>query len=363
MPKSPNTLRFIILLTLLSSFSVTAGAQRVNTEAQAAIARDNTAGEDLQVRRVALNALGQRAGTVVVMNPKSGRVYAIINQEWAVRRSFKPCSVIKLVTGLAGLNEGVVNSAQSAEIAGQPAPFTFSRALAASYNEYFESVGVQVGAARFRRYAQDLGFGQRTGINLAGENAGRLPVGDFSANLRQTSSHGDNFFVTPIQLATLISSIANGGNLVIPHFGADETRVRRRLNLVSASSLRQMLPGLAGAVQYGTAWPAFDPANRVAGKTGTCDDAGLSSGLFASYAPVVNPKLAIVVVTRGPQENSSHAAAAAGSIYRALKGRFGGSNQWPAGVSSYEIASVPSKRNRLAHAKGKVTTPAPAKRR
>jgi cell division protein FtsI/penicillin-binding protein 2 len=323
----------------------------LSAQVQTAIANDNTQGEDSQARRVALQALGRRAGTVVVMNPRSGRVYTIVNQEWAVRRAFKPCSVIKLVTGLAGLNEGVVSSAQGSSIAGQAAPFTFSRALAASRNEFFESVGVEVGAARFRLYAQDLGFGQRTGINLAGESAGRLPAGDFTANLRQTSSHGDNFFVTPLQLATLISAIANGGALVTPHFGSDAPRMRRRFNLVSVSSLRQMLPGLAGAVQYGTARPAFDPSNRVLGKTGTCNDGGLASGLFASYAPVVNPALAIVVVTRGPGESSSQAAAIAGNIYRALKGRFGGSNQWLAGVSKYETAAILETPKRLAHAK------------
>jgi penicillin-binding protein 2 len=345
------SLLFAALFLAGSTLAQKPSAASPGATAQAAIANDNMQGEDSQARRVALKALGARAGTVVVMNPRSGRVYTIINQEWAVRRAFKPCSVIKLVTGLAGLNEGVVSSAQGSSIAGQPAPFTFSRALAASRNEFFESVGAHVGAGRFRLYAQDLGFGQRTGINLSGESAGRLPAGDFTANLRQTSSHGDNFFVTPLQLATLISAIANGGALVTPHFGSDATRVRRRFNLVSASSLLQMLPGLAGAVQYGTARPAFDPANRVAGKTGTCSDGGLSTGLFVSYAPVVNPSLAIVVVTRGPSESSSHAAAIAGNIYRALKGRFGGSNQWLPGVSKYEIAAVPETPKRLARAK------------
>jgi cell division protein FtsI/penicillin-binding protein 2 len=319
---------------------------RVNgqlAESKAAIARDETGRDDPQVRRLALNALGEHAGAVIVMNPKNGRVLTIINQEWAVRRSFKPCSLSKIVTGLAGLDMGLVAHARDATIAGRPAPYTFSRALAASDNDYFETLGAEIGAARWRRYAQDLGFGQRAGINLTGEIAGGLPAAN--ADPRLLSSHGAGLSATPLQLAVALSAIANGGALVTPRLGADGGR-RRRLSLISAASLRQMLPGLTGAVQLGTGRPAYDAANRVAGKTGTCDDRGLSSGLFASFAPVANPKLAIVVVLRGASENSGAAASIAGRIYRALKGRFGASRQWVSGVGSYEKTSVPETRPR-----------------
>src|SRR5215211_1693464 len=70
-------------------------------EVQAFISRDDVTGEDPEVRRVAVNALGNHAGTVVVMDPMTGRVYSMVNQEWALRRGFKPCSTIKLVTGVA----------------------------------------------------------------------------------------------------------------------------------------------------------------------------------------------------------------------------------------------------------------------
>ena len=67
-------------------------------EVQTLISRDDTTGEDMDVRRAAVNALGYHAGTVVVMDPMTGKVYSIVNQEWAMRRGFKPCSTIKLVT-------------------------------------------------------------------------------------------------------------------------------------------------------------------------------------------------------------------------------------------------------------------------
>src|ERR1044072_9406790 len=66
-------------------------------EVQSYIAKDDVTGEDAEVRRVAVNALGFHAGTVVGMDPMTGRVYSMVNQEWALRRGFKPCSTIKLV--------------------------------------------------------------------------------------------------------------------------------------------------------------------------------------------------------------------------------------------------------------------------
>ena len=64
----------------------------MRNEVQANIAKDSTVGEDLEVRKAAVAALGNHAGTVVVMDPKNGRVYTVVNQEWALRRGFKPCS-------------------------------------------------------------------------------------------------------------------------------------------------------------------------------------------------------------------------------------------------------------------------------
>src|SRR2546423_13250331 len=80
----------------------------MHDEVKSYIAKDYLSGEDPEVRRVAVNALGNHAGTIVVMDPLTGRVYSIVNQEWALRRGFKPCSTIKLVTGVAGLSENAI---------------------------------------------------------------------------------------------------------------------------------------------------------------------------------------------------------------------------------------------------------------
>jgi hypothetical protein len=104
------------------------------------ILRDDPTGEDPEVRRVAVNALGYHAGSVVVMNPKTGQVYTIVNQEWGVRRGFKPCSTIKLVSGLAGVVEGVIDPAQE-NIAYSNYRMNLNDALARSNNGYFQQVG------------------------------------------------------------------------------------------------------------------------------------------------------------------------------------------------------------------------------
>ena len=67
------------------------------------IAEDDLTGEDRVIRAAALEALGTAAGTVVVMNAQTGRVYSIVNQDWAISRGFKPCSTIKLVTAVGGV--------------------------------------------------------------------------------------------------------------------------------------------------------------------------------------------------------------------------------------------------------------------
>jgi len=97
-----------------------------------------------------------------------------------------------------------------------------------------------------------------------------------------------------------------------------------------------MVPGMVGAVNYGSGKKAYDPAQTVAGKTGTCiGDNRTWMGLFTSYAPLVNPKLAVVVITRGTDAHNHLPAAVAGQIYRDLNHRFGTPTDLP-------IASAPA---------------------
>ncbi|MDX6529511.1 MAG: penicillin-binding protein 2 [Blastocatellia bacterium] len=301
----------------------------LRNEVQANIGRDNTVGEDLEVRNAAIAALGHHAGTVVVMDPKSGRIYTVVNQEWALRRGFKPCSTIKLVTGVAGLCEKVIQPIETVSD-GSNYRIDLTDALAYSNNSYFQHVGGQVGFEKMVTYARELGLGEKTGINYVNESPGKVPLFKSGYAVNHMSSHGDDFEVTAIQLASLVSAMSNGGKLLTPHVPRTveensqfKTEVRRKINVVDNEAWKRMVPGMIGAVNYGSGKKAYRPEQTVAGKTGTCIGQGSWLGLFTSYAPVVNPRLAVVVITRGADAHGHLPAAVAGNIYRALSTRFG----------------------------------------
>ena len=293
----------------------------MRNEVQSFIAKDDVTGEDPEVRRVAVNALGNHAGTVVVMDPMSGRVYTVVNQEWALRRGFKPCSTIKLVTGVAGLSEHVISPFET--VAGRGNDLT--SALAHSDNPYFQRIGGQIGFDKMVNYARSLGLGEKTGVNVPFEFPGRLPEMKPGFSERRMFSHADGFEVTPMQLGTLVSAMANGGKLLVPQIQRSknfDVKVRRNLD-ITTDVWQRMVPGMVGAVNYGSGRKAYDPLQTVAGKTGTCIGDGGWVGLFTSYAPLANPRLAVVVITQGTDARRHFPAAVAGEIYRGLNHRFG----------------------------------------
>ena len=295
-------------------------------EVQAYISKDDLTGEDAEVRRVAVNALGNHAGTVVVMDPLTGRVYSIVNQEWALRRGFKPCSTIKLVTGVAGLSE---NAIPQVDTVGDGYRIDLTSALAHSDNPFFQQVGTKIGSEKMVSYARELGLGEKTGINVPFEFQGKLPEIKTGVLERRMFSHADGFQVTPLQLGTLVSAMANGGKLLVPQIPHSVkegqkmgVKVRRQLD-ITTDVWQRMVPGMVGAVNYGSGRKAYDPTQTVAGKTGTCIGDNGWVGLFTSYAPLANPRLAVVVIAQGTDGRRHFPAAVAGEIYRQLNHRFG----------------------------------------
>ena len=297
-------------------------------EAVALIGKDDPTGEDPEVRRVAVNALGHHAGTVVVMDPMTGRVYTAVNQEWAYRKGFKPCSTIKLVTGLAGLSEKVIEPTDTAEVSDRYR-IDLTDALAYSNNTFFQQISGKIGFEKMVNYAKLMGLGQRTGINIVNEYQGHLPLDQENYSLHRMGSHGDEFEVTAVQLATLVSAMGNGGRLLVPYIPKSPQeqakfapRIKNEIG-IQHEYLRRMVPGMVGAVNYGSGKKAYDPLQTVAGKTGTCIGSGGWVGLFTSYAPLANPRLAVVVIAKGPDARRHFPAAVAGQIYRELNSRFG----------------------------------------
>jgi hypothetical protein len=295
----------------------------LRTETFKNINSDDSSMEDSEIRRAAVKALGSRAGTVVVMEAQTGKILTIVNQEWAIRNSFKPCSTIKLVTAIAGLNEDLITS--EGNIRSRSFRLDLDDALAYSNNSYFQLVGRNLGSKTMISYAQMLGLGQKTGINAEGEVIGKLPFGNNNARIY---SHGDDYEVTPLQLGVMVSTIANGGNLIVPQIPRSNVKktsfqgfMRRKVNL-PLNNLQGVIPGMVGAAEYGTAKRGVDADLRVAGKTGSCIAHGSWVGLFASVAPIDNPQYSVVVITRGQNERGKYAAAVAGQIYQTLSKRF-----------------------------------------
>lgn len=294
----------------------------LRTETAENIARDNTQGEDLAIRQAAVNALGDRAGTIVVMEAKTGRVVTMVNQEWAIKKGYKPCSTVKLVTGVAGIGENKIT--QDGAIVGEAGKMDLDDALAYSNNPYFQRVGNGLGSDKLIYYAKQLGLGQPTGINAEGEYAGKLPYGN---NNPRIYSHADDFEVTPLQLAVMVTTIANGGKRVTPRLSRERIQRTSQQARIKGTSdlpeqtLKGVIPGMMGAAEYGTARRGMDQTLGVAGKTGSCIGQGSWVGLFASVAPVEDPDYAVVVITRGQAARGRISAAIASQIYSALGNR------------------------------------------
>lgn len=286
---------------------------------QTNIANDDLRGEDLTIRKAAIEALGKRAGTVVVMNAQNGRIYTIVNQKWAIEDGFKPCSTIKLVTGVAGYKEGLIRS--NGNLARGKYRIGLDMALAYSNNDYFQLVGKHLGSAKMINYAKQLGLGSITGINAGNEYAGQLPYGN--ENLR-IYSHADDYRVTPLQLAVMVSAITNGGKVLvprIPYTRREKTNFkgsyRETLNIKPAV-FERVIPGMMGAVKYGTAGRIKNTNLKIAGKTGSCIARKTWVGLFASVAPIQNPKYSVVAILRGKYARGKYSAAIAEKVYQAL---------------------------------------------
>ena len=135
---------------------------------------DNVDGEDLDIRRAAVDALGQYNGSVVVVDPNTGRVLTMVNQKVALSSGFQPCSTVKVSVALAALSEKVIQPATKYRLGGMRMDLTY--ALAHSNNYYFATLGEKLGFERVSYYSRLFGYGEKAGLNIAGEQPGRYPT-------------------------------------------------------------------------------------------------------------------------------------------------------------------------------------------
>ena len=289
---------------------------------------DNVDGDDLVIRRAAVAALGTFAGSVVVVDPASGRILSMVNQTLALKTGFVPCSTIKLVTALAALTEGVV-SKNTNIITGRYVSYNLTQALAHSNNQYFNILGTRLGFDRVHHYAEMLGLGEKAGLDIPGEQPGLLPLEEpKNGGVGMMTSFGEGIKITPLELAALLSAIANGGTLYYLQYPRTQVeidqfapKVKRSLEL-APNGIADIKIGMRAAVEYGTARRAgYDPSEPILGKTGTCTDFRLAShmGWFGSFNDVGDRKLVVVVLlTGGRPAIGPLAAGIAGDVYRRL---------------------------------------------
>ena len=280
------------------------------------------------VRDLAVNALGHRRGAVVAVDPTSGRILTIVNQKMAFQDGFEPCSTIKPVIALAGLEQGAITSRTMIKV-GQRRYMDLTEALAHSNNQYFQELGSRLGFDVVHRYAELVGLGQRVGYDIPQEQPGYLPSEPPKfGGVARMSSFGEGIRITPLQLAELVSGLANGGTFYYLQYPQTEQEIQSFKPLVRKQlDISKFVPdiqaGMLAAVMYGTARRSYDPDGEQAlGKTGTCTDdhVGGRLGWFVSYADQLHPKIVIVVLLHGGGHSTSgpHASGIAGQIYRGL---------------------------------------------
>ena len=289
---------------------------------------DTTVGEDPVVRAAAVDALGNMNGTILAIDPTSGRILTMVNRNLALSGGAQPCSTIKLSVALAALTEGIVSKETEVSLGGRW-HMNMTNALAHSNNAYFESLGRQLGFEKVHYYAHQFGLGELAGYNIAGEHLGVYPDTELPMQLGgvgKMCSFGESISMTPLQLGALVSAIANGGNLFYLQHpeSAEEVadfrpQIKRHLDI--GALVPEMSDGMMGAVRYGTAHSLRHnfSAEQVMGKTGTCSKDGTRFGWFASYANTEHGKIVTVVFLRGGRPTfGPKAAELTGRLYRNL---------------------------------------------
>lgn len=260
---------------------------------------------DAALQQAATAALGTRDGSIIVLDPQTGRVRAIVNARVAFEEAMPPGSAIKPFTALAGLRAGLID--ENSRVLCRTtyrrddfetrcshlklnSPFDPVHALAYSCNYYFSKLGEKLNAESFDATLAGFGFGARTGSDDEREATGALPHGEW--RVPYALGFGDQMLVTPAQLITAYAALFNGGHLYVPQRVAAQNFIKQEraaLGITLAPAHRALLlEGLRGAVAYGTAVHAGLNGfpQIVFGKTGTSlpRDDFRTHGWFVGFA-------------------------------------------------------------------------------
>jgi penicillin-binding protein 2 len=288
---------------------------------------DRVDGDDLVVRRAAVEALGRYNGAVVVTDPKTGRVLTVVGQKTAIEKAYIPCSTVKIPVAMAGLLEGEIDASTTIPVLGRTR-MDLTEAMAKSNNVYFEKIGAKMGFEMLSEYHRLWGLGERATLNLENENPGLIPPEPpKNGGAARMSSFGEGIQLTAMQLAALVAALSNGGTLHYLQYPQSQEelanfvpRVKRYLDI--EPYLDDIRRGMSGAVSFGTARRAnFDTEASMYGKTGTCTDYPQKThmGWFGSYLKKGNTEMVAVVLLTGAEGVSGPVASGiAGKLYSKL---------------------------------------------
>ncbi len=351
---------------------------------------------DGELQKISYQSLKGKEGAIVVMEAKSGAILALVStpsfdpnafargisaKEWnkllqdrarplhnkTIQGVYPPGSIFKIVLAIAALEEGVVTSRTPHFCpgfltvgkrvfrdwkAGGHGVVNLHKALVESCDVYFYQLGQQLGIDRIARWARKLGLGKKTGIALDGERGGLVP--DRKWKFRRFGQPWDPgetpsvaigqgyVSVTPVQIASLMAAVVNGGSLYRPWFvskveSLDGKPIQEygpeKIGSLSlkASTLKTIHKALEDVVntREGTGKKAHSDLVKVAGKTGTAQVAGMVGEIiksedlpylirdhawFVAYAPAEQPEIVVVVLV----EHGGHGGAEAAPVAKKL---------------------------------------------
>mgnify|MGYP003012871855 CR=1 FL=1 len=305
------------------------------------------------------------AVVILILNPKTGEIYAcvnapefdlnapftlpegtdaalndeekqaMLNQMWrnrSINDTYEPGSIFKVFTASAALEEGVVKEEDTfycpgyklvedrrircARTTGHGSE-TFVQGVQNSCNPVFIEVGMRLGTENFYKYFEKLGLMGKTGVDLPGEAATIMHKKENVGQVElATMSFGQSFQVTPMQMATTVCSLVNGGKRITPHFGVavydaesgekEETiSYGKRKRILSKETSEKMRKILETVVSEGGGKKAQIEGYRIGGKTATSQTLPRSAnryiGSFIGFAPADDPQVAAMAIIYNPQ--------------------------------------------------------------
>jgi len=325
-----------------------------------------------ELDKLMASTVNPKKASILVMNPNTGEILAMAcrptydpnnyqaaaegaTRNSAISDSYEPGSTFKIITAATALEEGVVNTTEHFYdpgyiiVSGRKIKCwryynphgseTFAEAVQNSCNPALIEIGLRIEAKQkglFYKYIKAFGFGQKTGIELSGEATGIMIGDDVVTKLNlATISIGQSISVTPIQLITAVSAVANGGMLLEPQIVRqvkdkkgniiEDFQVKEVRRVISKETSETMRLILESVVSVGTGKNAYIEGFRVGGKTGTAQKAGVGGYLQGKYvasfigmAPANDPQAVVLVIIDEPQGYPNQGGQIAAPVFKVV---------------------------------------------